>query len=70
MLILNARLKVLLLLIAAAGLGVEGAAHGLESLSLATKYFLQFAQVFVRAMIVVHSGRLVMTRTRWPETRL
>ena len=68
--ILNACLKVLLLLIAAAGLGVEGAAHGIKSLSLATKYFLQFAQVFVRAMIVVHSSRLVMTRTRWPETRL
>lgn len=68
--IFNACLKVLLLLVAAAALGVEGAAHGLKAFSLSTKHFLKFAQVLVRALVVVHGGRLVLTRAWWPETRL
>ena len=69
-LILNARLKVLLLLVAAAALGVEGATHGLKTLSLTTKHFFKFAQVLICALVVVYGGRLILTRAWWPETRL
>lgn len=62
--------EVLLLIVAAASLWIEGPTHGLEALSLATKHLFKLAQVFVGALVLVHGGWCVLCRARWTETRL